>query len=65
MAKTAEEAEAEIAHLNQTYGQVSLCAGAHNFAPVRSVYGWQDQVLERTEGSRLPPHANRTRNSDR
>ena len=27
-----------------------LCASAHNFAPVRSVYRWQGQVLERTEG---------------
>ncbi len=27
-----------------------LCASAHNFAPIRSVYQWQGEVLERTEG---------------
>ena len=27
-----------------------LCASAHNFVPVRSVYRWQDQLHERTEG---------------
>jgi periplasmic divalent cation tolerance protein len=27
-----------------------LCASAHNFAPVRSVYRWQDEILERMEG---------------
>jgi periplasmic divalent cation tolerance protein len=27
-----------------------LCASAHNFTPVRTVYKWQGQVYERTEG---------------
>ena len=27
-----------------------LCASAHNFAPVRSIYRWQGEVHERTEG---------------
>ena len=27
-----------------------LCASAHNFVPVRSVYRWQGQLHERTEG---------------
>jgi periplasmic divalent cation tolerance protein len=27
-----------------------LCASAHNFAPVRSIYRWRGEVHERTEG---------------
>ena len=27
-----------------------LCASAHNFTPVRSIYRWQGEVHERTEG---------------
>ena len=27
-----------------------LCSSAHNFAPVRSIYRWQDQVYDRQEG---------------
>jgi periplasmic divalent cation tolerance protein len=27
-----------------------LAASAHNFTPVRSIYRWQSQVHERTEG---------------
>lgn len=27
-----------------------LCASAHNFAPIRSVYRWRGEVIERTEG---------------
>ena len=27
-----------------------LCASAHNFAPVRSIYRWQGDIYERTEG---------------
>lgn len=27
-----------------------LCASAHNFDPVRSVYRWRGEVQERTEG---------------
>jgi len=27
-----------------------LCASAHNFAPVRSVYRWQGKIHQRTEG---------------
>ena len=27
-----------------------LCASAHNFAPVRSVYRWRGEIFERAEG---------------
>ncbi len=27
-----------------------LCASAHNFAPIRSVYRWKGEMHERTEG---------------
>ncbi|HUC23857.1 MAG TPA: divalent-cation tolerance protein CutA [Streptosporangiaceae bacterium] len=27
-----------------------LCASAHNFTPVRTVYKWQGRIYERTEG---------------
>jgi CutA1 divalent ion tolerance protein len=27
-----------------------LCASAHNFAPVRSIYRWAGKIYERTEG---------------
>jgi periplasmic divalent cation tolerance protein len=27
-----------------------LCASVHNFAPIRSIYRWQGEVHERTEG---------------
>jgi periplasmic divalent cation tolerance protein len=27
-----------------------LCASAHNFAPVRSIYRWRGEIYERTEG---------------
>src|SRR6201987_5296841 len=27
-----------------------LCASAHNFAPVRSIYRWRSDIYERTEG---------------
>ena len=27
-----------------------LCAAAHSFAPVRSVYRWQGEIFERPEG---------------
>ena len=27
-----------------------LCASAHNFTPVRTVYKWHGQIYERTEG---------------
>ena len=27
-----------------------LCASAHNFVPVRSIYRWQGKIYERTEG---------------
>ena len=37
-----------------------LCASAHNFAPVRSVYRWRGDVHERTEG-RVSLHTRRDR----
>jgi periplasmic divalent cation tolerance protein len=27
-----------------------LCASVHNFTPVRSIYRWQGEVIERVEG---------------
>ena len=27
-----------------------LCASAHNFAPVQSIYRWRGEIYERTEG---------------
>lgn len=37
-----------------------LCASVHNFTPVRSVYRWQGEVHERTEG-RVSLHTSRDR----
>ena len=37
-----------------------LCASAHNFAPVQSIYRWRGQVHERTEG-RVSLHTSRAR----
>jgi periplasmic divalent cation tolerance protein len=35
-----------------------LCASAHNFAPVQSVYRWQGKVCQRAEG-RVSLHTSR------
>ncbi len=40
--------------------QDRVCASAHNFSPVLSVYRWQGEVHERTEG-RVSLHTNRSR----
>jgi periplasmic divalent cation tolerance protein len=37
-----------------------LCASAHNFAPVRSIYRWRGEIHERTEG-RVSLHTRRDR----
>jgi periplasmic divalent cation tolerance protein len=37
-----------------------LCASAHNFAPVRSIYRWRGEIYERTEG-RVSMHTRRSR----
>jgi periplasmic divalent cation tolerance protein len=37
-----------------------LCASAHNFAPVQSVYRWRGDIYERTEG-RVSLHTRRDR----
>ena len=37
-----------------------LCASAHNFAPVRSIYRWHGEIYERTEG-RVSLHTRRDR----
>jgi periplasmic divalent cation tolerance protein len=39
-----------LASLTRELVSERLCASAHNFAPVRSIYRWQGQVHERTEG---------------
>ena len=35
-----------------------LCASAHNFAPVQSIYRWHGEIYERTEG-RVSLHTSR------
>jgi periplasmic divalent cation tolerance protein len=37
-----------------------LCASAHNFAPVQSIYRWRGEIYERTEG-RVSLHTRRDR----
>jgi periplasmic divalent cation tolerance protein len=37
-----------------------LCASAHNFAPVQSIYRWRGEIYERTEG-RVSMHTRRSR----
>jgi uncharacterized protein involved in tolerance to divalent cations len=37
-----------------------LCASAHNFAPVQSIYRWRGEIYERTEG-RMSLHTRRDR----
>jgi periplasmic divalent cation tolerance protein len=37
-----------------------LCASAHNFAPVQSIYRWRGEICERTEG-RVSLHTRRDR----
>jgi len=37
-----------------------LCASAHNFAPVQSIYRWHGEIYERTEG-RVSLHTRRDR----
>jgi periplasmic divalent cation tolerance protein len=37
-----------------------LCASAHNFAPVQSIYRWHGEIYERTEG-RVSLHTSRSR----
>ena len=38
--------------LDLTRGLVAegLCASVHHFSPVRSIYRWQGEIIERTEG---------------
>ncbi len=37
-----------------------LCASAHNFAPIRSIYRWRGDIYERAEG-RVSLHTSRER----
>ena len=37
-----------------------LCASAHSFAPVRSIFRWRGEIYERTEG-RVSLHTRRDR----
>ena len=39
-----------LADLTRALVAEGLCASAHNFTPVRSIYRWQGQIHERTEG---------------
>jgi periplasmic divalent cation tolerance protein len=40
-----------------------LCASAHNFAPVQSIYRWRGKIYERIEG-RVSLHTSRDRVPD-
>ena len=40
-----------------------ICASAHNFAPIRSIYRWHGEVHERTEG-RVSLHTRQSRVSE-
>jgi periplasmic divalent cation tolerance protein len=40
--------------------ELRLCASAHNFAPVQSIYRWHGEIYERTEG-RVSLHTRRDR----
>ena len=40
-----------------------ICASAHNFAPIRSIYRWQGEVHERIEG-RVSLHTRQSRVSE-
>lgn len=46
---TAPDAE-WLTDLTRQLVHEGLCASAHNFTPVRSIYRWQGEVHERTEG---------------
>lgn len=45
---------------NRQLVEDGLCASAHNFAPVRSIYRWCGEIYERTEG-RVSLHTIRNR----
>src|SRR5262245_48066180 len=40
-----------------------ICASAHNIAPIRSIYRWQGEIHERTEG-RVSLHTRQSRVSE-
>jgi len=40
-----------------------LCASAHNFQPIQSIYRWHGEIYERTEG-RVSLHTSRARIPD-
>lgn len=39
-----------LLQLTRELVEAGLCASVHNFAPVRSIYRWRGEVVERTEG---------------
>jgi periplasmic divalent cation tolerance protein len=45
---------------SRTLIEQRLCASAHNFAPVQSIYRWRGEIYERTEG-RVSLHTRRDR----
>ena len=50
-------------HFTRSLVADGLAASAHNFTPIRSVYTWQGQIHERTEG-RVSLHTSRRRVAD-
>jgi periplasmic divalent cation tolerance protein len=49
-----------LKNLSRTLVEQGLCASAHNFAPIQSVYRWRGAIYERTEG-RVSLHTRRDR----
>ncbi len=47
-------------NLSRKLVEQGLCASAHNFAPIRSIYRWRGEIQERTEG-RVSLHTRRDR----
>jgi periplasmic divalent cation tolerance protein len=59
VAKPAQRAH-ELKDLSRQLIEDGICASAHNFAPIRSIYRWQGEVHERTEG-RVSLHTRQSR----
>jgi periplasmic divalent cation tolerance protein len=52
-----------LGDLSRALVERGLCASAHNFAPIRSVYRWRGDIYEREEG-RVSLHTRRDRVAD-
>jgi periplasmic divalent cation tolerance protein len=49
-----------LRNLSRRLVEQGLCASAHNFTPVQSIYRWRGEIHERTEG-RVSLHTRRDR----